>query len=141
MSSLHGRVTSDGIVFGPTASGKTYLSWFAHRGAIRGKSQWLDDLKPPEEFAIFCCSESSNWNDGTGNYWGMRDERGTPLGTRGERLAKFPSNSVDAAPWHGYPVLTSGANGGAPPDALVARWIDQGSITRTFGLKIQRRRA
>jgi hypothetical protein len=140
MSTRPGQVTADGIVFGPNSSGKTYLSWYAHRGADRGKSRWLDDLPPAEEYTIFCHSDEHNWSDPGGNYWGIRGADGRPLGTRGERIAKFPNNSAPATPWHGYPTLSSGRGGGAPPDSLVTQWIGDRQVTRTFGLKIQRRK-
>src|SRR5262245_27703375 len=136
-----GTAGPDGIHFGPNGSGKLYLSMFAHRGAIPRKSQWLPSVSPPDEYGVFCTADEHDWCDEARNYWGLLDDQATPLGTRGERLAKFPTNAVRTAPWHGYPVSPgSGRQGDAPTDALVDVWIDAGSVTKTIGRKIQRRR-
>lgn len=132
----------DGLVFGPTASGKSYLSMFDHRGRNRAKSWWADDVSPPDEYAIFEQADTLDRCDTSGHYWGVRDASGTRLGTRGERLAKFPHNAVAVVPWHGYPV--SPGNGRAseiPPDEFVDALIDAGAVSRTFGRKLQRRKA
>src|SRR5947209_5127455 len=99
-----GNVVKAGIQFGPNGSGKLYLSMFAHRGGNPRKSKWLDSVAPPTEYDVFCRADEDDRCDSAGNYWGMLDVEASPLGTRGERLAKFPRNKVPAAPWHGYPV-------------------------------------
>jgi hypothetical protein len=132
----------DGLLFAPTASGKTYLSSYEHRGRNRRKSCWARDLKPPEEYSIFDGADQAQQSDLAGHYWGTRDAHGSALGTQGERLAKFPFNAVPAAPWHGYPVSpVSGRASEIPPDDLVNRLIEAGAISRTLGRKVQRRRA
>jgi hypothetical protein len=132
----------DGLIFGPTANGRTYLSSYDHRGRNYSKSCWADDLDPPEEYSIFYGADAAGHSDVAGHFWGVRNAEGAKLGTRGERLAKFPFNAVPVVPWHGYPV--SPANGRAseiPPDDLVATLIRAGAVTRTLGRKIQRRKA
>jgi hypothetical protein len=142
VSAAAGTPVEDGILFGPNANGKSYLSWFEHRGGDRRKSQWAIDVPPAEEYEVFCTSDYGDWVDDSGTYWGVRDAGGRPLGTRGERVAKFPRNDVPAVPWHGYPVSPgSGRPHSSPPDDLVLRWIGSGFVTRTFGRKIQRRKA
>ena len=132
----------DGLLFGPTASGKTYLSIYEHRGRNRLKSCWADDLHPPEEYLIFEQADDNEHSDGDGHFWGIRGAAGAVLGTRGERLAKFPFNAVAAVPWHGFPVSPgSGRASEVPSDDLVERLIEAGALSRTFGRKIQRRRA
>ncbi|MEA2276412.1 MAG: hypothetical protein QOC78_1372 [Solirubrobacteraceae bacterium] len=132
----------DGLLFGPTASRKSYLSIYEHRGQNRVKSCWAADLKPPEEYSIFDRADGRGDSDHAGHYWGIRNADGAVLGTRGERLAKFPFNGVPAVPWHGYPVSPlSGRRSEIPPDELVDNLIEAGTVSRTFGRKIQRRKA
>jgi hypothetical protein len=140
-SAAHGTAGPDGIHFGPNGSGKLYLSMFAHRGGTSRKSQWLTAVPPPSEYGVFCHADESEWCDSAQNYWGVLDDRASPLGTRGERIAKFPCSKVPAAPWHGYPVSPgSGSPGDAPEDDLVEEWMSTGSVTKAVGRKIQRRR-
>ena len=54
------------------------------------------------EYDIFCSADDGNWCDGSRHYWGILGN--TPLGCRGERLAKFPCCHNPNGPWHGYPV-------------------------------------
>lgn len=62
--------------------------------------------------------------------------------TKKERLAKFPLNEVETSPWHGFPVSPMGGRASeCPEDELIDELIERGAITRTFGRKIQRRRA
>src|SRR5690242_15936835 len=123
----------DGLLFGPTASGKMYLSMYDHRGRNRRKSWWADDVDPPEEYSIFEDADDGQHADGDGHLWGLRGPDGSVLGSRGERLAKFPFNDVSAAPWHGFPVSpSSGRASEIPSDALVESLIDAGALSRTF---------
>ncbi len=129
-------------MFGPTPGGKTYLSAYMHRGANPAKSRWLDDLPPLEEYSIFEGAEDQGQSDSDGNYWGVRDHQGSALGTRGQRIAKFPFNAVAAVPWHGYPVSpASGRASEVPGDGVIEEMIETGAVSRTFGRKIQKRRA
>ena len=129
-----------GVECGPTRSGKRYLSYYEHRGANRRKSCWAVSVE--EEFAIFAFSDDQDLQDDDGHFWGRRDEAGAVLGTKGERLAKFPFNAVETVPWHGFPVSpASGRASEVPPDDLVERMIEDGFVSRTFGRKLQRRRA
>ena len=93
----------DGLVYGPTPSGKSYLSMWDHRGRNRCKSRWAGDVPPPDEYRIFERADSDGHADATGHYWGVRSAAGSVLGTRGERLAKFPSNAVSAVPGTAFP--------------------------------------
>lgn len=90
---------------------------YAHRGNNPRKSSWAID--PPTEFEVFAASDTGNWGDADGHYWGLRDEAGTALGSKGERLAKFPFTAALTTPWHGYPVSpASGRESEQPPDSL-----------------------
>lgn len=132
----------DGLLFGPTASGKNYLSTYEHRGRNVRKSQWAADVIPPEEYEIFEHADVNDHADSDGHYWGVRNPCGAVLGSRGERLAKFPHNGTETAPWHGYPVSpASGRSSEIPPDGLIEALVEAGSLSRTFGRKIQRRRS
>lgn len=134
-----GSAQPSGIAFGPTASGKLYLSVYAHRGANPRKSQWA--IPPTDEFGCFSRSDAEGWLDLDGHLWGALDPTGPTLGTRGERLAKFP-RTVPPTPWHGYPVsASSGRASETPPDELVERLRDDGRLTRTLARKLQTRRA
>lgn len=131
----------DGLLFGPTTNGKTYLSTYDHRGRNRVKSRWANAVPPPEEYAIFERADDEQQSDTDGHYWGVRDPQGSVLGAQGERLAKFPHNAVASAPWHGFPVSpANGRRSEIPPDDLVEKLVDAGAISRTLGRKIQRRR-
>ena len=73
MSAAAGTPVEDGILFGPNANGKSYLSWFEHRGGDRRKSQWAIDVPPAKEYEVFCTSDSAGWADDSGTSWGVRD--------------------------------------------------------------------
>jgi len=137
------RVTPAGLLFGPNGNGKQYLSLNCHRGAgdPRYKSFWSPAIPPPVEYDVFCMADNYNWSDQHGHYWAVHDGGNTELGTRGERLAKFPYNANPRDPWHGFPVspLERG-DADAPPDDFVANWIEAGVISKTVGRRIQRRR-
>lgn len=140
--SMHATTHSDGLLFGPTASGKTYLSMYDHRGRNHEKSCWSQNVPPPAEYSIFEQADDDEYSDINGHYWGILDALGSVLGTRGERLAKFPFNAITAMPWHGYPVSpASGRASEIPPDELVENLIEAGAVSRTFGRKLQRRKA
>ena len=131
-----------GVLFGPTANGRSYLSLNAHRGQNPKKSQWALDLRRAAEFGIFEAADAADHRDANGHFWGVRDSDGSPLGTHGERLAKFPRTQNEFDPWHGYPVTPmSGRDSELPTDTIIEQMIDQGFVSRTYGRKIQRRRA
>jgi hypothetical protein len=134
-------VTSSGILFGPTGSGKTYLSAYEHRGANARKSRWANSVPPVREYGIFKESDDSDWRDDLGHYWGILDKVATVLGDAGERLSKFPANGVASVPWHGYPVSPRvRGKFDAPSFRFVEEWRARGAITRTVARKIQRRK-
>lgn len=128
-----------GVMFGPTRSGKMYLSMYIHRGNLRGRSQW--HIPPGREFTIFVAADDGNWRDVKGNYWGVDGLGAATIGTRGERLSKFPQTTNKTDPWHGYPVspLEDGDRS-APSDDLVEMWIENNIVSKTTGRRIQRRK-
>src|SRR4051812_48659731 len=85
-----GTAAQDGVHFGPTASGKFYVSMYTHRGTRPNKTSWDSTVSPAEEFKLFCCSDDNNWRDGRGHYWSHKDGGASELGTGGERIAKHP---------------------------------------------------
>jgi hypothetical protein len=138
-----GRAVPGGILFPPTKSGKTYLSVYIHRGHHRGRKKvkaiWA--ITPDAEYDLFVQADDLDWYDFHGHYWAIALGGRIVLGTRGQRLAKFPCNSNDKTPWHGYPVSPSqdGAAGNCPPDAFIENWIQTEVVTRAFGRRLQRR--
>jgi len=135
------RATPAGLEYGPTANGKMYLSVFKHRGdgSRRYKSIWSADILPDAEYGIFCSADEHDWNDESGNYWGVLDQGRAILGERGERISKFPCTSNDHDPWHGYPVSPKeNGESDAPPDLLVEKWISDDVVTKELGRKIQK---
>ena len=99
-------IRQDGIVYGPTANGKTYISLYYHRRDDPGgrKSCWHPDVPPAAEYVIFEESDVNGWSDAAGHHWGFGHRGRRQLGTKGEVLAKFPRTMNAIDPWHGYPV-------------------------------------
>lgn len=132
--------TPDGLLFRPSPNGKIYVSLYYHRGAGSPvkKSCWAKSCPPLNEFQIFCQADKFDWCTPDGNYWGMHEKGRTVLGTRGERLCKFPMNTNQTLPWHGFPVNTGETK---INDELVEKWKENGEIPRDLARKIRRRRA
>jgi len=138
-----GVATISGVLFGPNGSGKSYISLYSHRGtgSSRYKHQWVSLIPPLMEFSIFCTADTANWRDPSGHYWGLYNSGATVLGTRGERLCKFPKNTNENNPWHGYPVSPrEDGDKDAPPDMFVENWIAHGVVSKIIGRRIQRRK-
>lgn len=141
MSKSGRTVTSSGIEFGPNASGKFYIALNAHRGSRPDKSRWLPLIRPVQEYKIFCIADSNDWRCSRGHYWGIASGGSTVLGFHGERLSKFPRNTNTASPWHGYPVSPRvGGDRDSPEDILVEKWIEDGTVAKSFGRRVQRRK-
>lgn len=138
---MPGTPATDGLLFGPTSSGKHYVSLYSHRGNHPTKSQWHRDVPPQDEYELFEVSDDSGWSDTKGNYWSLRNGGGSPLGTRDERIAKHPVTSNPHDPWHGYPASPAVKGpGDAPSDDLLDRWLHDRVITRAMHRRILRRR-
>lgn len=137
-----GTPCSGGICFSPCPDGGTYKSLFDHRGNRHDASRWSDEYPPPAEFLLFCTSFIARWSDAAGHYWAVDDHGKRRLGTRGERLAKFPANGNPATvEWHGFPASPQlNGTGSAPPDDFVEAWILAHVVSRGFGRKIQKRK-
>jgi hypothetical protein len=138
----NGTATDGGILFGPNASGKRYVSLYIHRPPQRKaqKSAWHPDVTPLKEYGIFCVADDSDWRDAFGDYWGLRNG-GDVLGATGERICTFPRTSNAPDPWHGYPVSPMlRGDVDSPPDAFIDAWINSGVVTLTFGRRLQRRK-
>jgi hypothetical protein len=133
---------ADGVAFGPNAKGKHYVSLFKHRGSgdRTKKSCWLPLVSPPDEYGIFCSSDANEWYDAKGNYWGVRNSAAEPLGTDGERLAKFPATSNESDPWHGYPTSLLATERGGPDDATIDRMAASDQISVVVKAKLMRRK-
>lgn len=126
------------VTLGPTSSGKPYASTMAHRGhrPSSKKSRW--SVTPEEEYELFEEADVNDWRCSKGNFWNRGDVEGRrSLGTRGEKLAKFPKARA-GEPWHGYPVSPRfDGPRGRPDDSLIERWVEDKQITRTFARRLQ----
>lgn len=135
-----GNPAQAGIQFGPTLSGKMYIAVYIHRGMRPERNQW--SIPPDGEYKIFVAADQGNWHAPPGHYWGVQSYHAPTLGTRGERICKFPMGSNSAnVPWHGFPVspIDDGA-GSAPPDSLVETWIQNRVVSKTIGRRIEKRK-
>jgi len=94
------------IEFGPTSSGKRYLSLGYHRcnRAVPPKRCW--SISRDLEFGVFCWADGFDVSDADGDMWGffLREGELEVLGTDRERIAKFPCPTNETEHWHGYPV-------------------------------------
>lgn len=133
---------SDGVYYGPTETGKCYVSMYTHRGTRPKKTRWSSKVAPDDEFLLFKVSDENSYVDARGHYWSFGDSEGRlVLGSDDERLAKHPAVSNDFDRWHGYPVSPKrSSDGDAPTDDLVIKLRDAGKISRTFAARILRRR-
>lgn len=137
---MGGTANAKGISYGPSPNGKKYDSLDTHRGANPNKSQWTDTVTRDQEFEIFCVSDEKIWCCDKGHYWSVGNPQGTTvLGTKGERLAKFPKTQNDSDPWHGYPVSPRlRGSDDSPSDHFIKQWISAGAISETFGKRLLR---
>lgn len=114
---------TDGFLYGPNKSGKTYKSLNYHRNTPKpNKSRWLDTFSRDEEFDLFCGCDAQNWVCASGNYWGTINGKRL-LGTQEERFSFCPSNSNSLVPWHGYPIK-SASRDYRVPDQIVDLWLN-----------------
>ncbi|GER88959.1 hypothetical protein KDW_31210 [Dictyobacter vulcani] len=128
---------NDGQLFGPTLSGKHYLSLNYHRSRTSTggkKSLWDPNISRDTEYNIFCTADKKNWQDNKGDYWGIHNQAKTSLGTENEIICKFPHPTNQQDPWHGYPLHTYSAR---PSDDFVRKfWADTNEISRGMAKKI-----
>ncbi len=130
-----GKPHGDGILFGPTRSGKLYLSVYYHRQPNRSQDKCIWCIPPAQEYEIFSEADGKNWQDSDGHYWGVHNQGNSPLGTQDERFCKFPRTSNSGDAWHGYPV---GRSKDTPSDDFINNWIENKVISRKIGRDIQR---
>jgi hypothetical protein len=136
-------VMPNGLLFGATASGKTYISLYQHRGngSRQHKSMWSQAFSPTDEHALFCLADASVWQDATGHFWAVHNGGATVVGEHGEVLCKFPANANVNVPWHGYPVSPAAErDGDCPPDDFVDGWWQSGTVSKTLARRIQKRK-
>lgn len=135
-----GTAVQPGIIFPPTASGKTYLSAYHHRGHGNHsrKSEWVSTVSPQMEYGIFCSSDAGAWKGCEGDFWGLHGGAKTVLGKSGERLCRFPAPTNRQDPWHGYPVSPMESLSDRPCDDLVRHWHRTGIIDRVVAQKIMK---
>jgi hypothetical protein len=143
--------TPHGLLFGPSASGKHYISLNYHRrlnaashepsARSRSKSQWRPTISRTQEYRLFCLADASSWRDETGRHWALLNTAKTVLGMAGERLSTFPFPSNQDGPWHGYPISTrAGVRSHVPTDGLISLWERTGIITRVVATRLRRRK-
>lgn len=136
-------VMPNGLLFAANASGKTYISLYAHRGSgsPRYKSKWCQAFSPTNEHGLFCVADAGAWQDAAGHFWAVHNAGSTIIGERGEILCKFPANGNANVPWHGYPVSPSSErDGDCPPDDFVEGWRQSGVVDKTLARRIQKRK-
>lgn len=134
-----GTPTADGLTYGPTAAGTTYISLYYHRGGRKpDKNYWEPAFTPGEEYALFDHAETEEWSDTQDHLWGIVDGGKTILGLRGEKIARFPAPQNDSDPWHGYPVSPKDRYDDVPPDEVIDRWSDTNVITRAVARRIKK---
>lgn len=127
---------TDGFVYGPNESGKTYKSLDIHRNKPKPhKSRWLDTFTRDEEFDLFCGCDQQNWVCADGNYWGTINGKKL-LGRLDERFSFCPSNSNPLVPWHGYPIRGSSRDYRIP-DNIVDKWLKAKAIDGIVARRIR----
>ncbi|MGO7544403.1 hypothetical protein AB9E34_01410 [Rhizobium leguminosarum] len=113
---------TDGFLFGPNKTGKTYKSLNYHRNAPKpGKSRWQDDFTRDHEFDLFCACDENRWLCVDGNYWGTLNGK-VIVGTAEERFSFCPSNANPLVPWHGYPI-SSCSRDYKIPEQIIEMWL------------------
>lgn len=136
-------VVANGLLFAANASGKTYISLYAHRGngSPRYKSKWCQAFSPTNEHGLFCMADGGAWQDAAGHFWAVHNSGSTIIGEQGEILCKFPANGNPHVPWHGFPVSpASERDGDCPPDDFVECWRQSGVVDKTLARRIQKRK-
>jgi len=137
MSADTGKMTPDGMIFGPTKSGKIYLCAKWHRMVGNPhKSVWT--ISHYEEYLIFSTSDEKNWRDDKNTYWGIKKEFEV-IGKHGidqnieYRIAKFqiPPNENDV--WHGHTT-----NADRPPDDIIKIWENEAYISKPRAKSIRK---
>lgn len=128
-----------GLRYPPTPNGKKYLSVYYHR-AMRPthKSTWSPSVSPTQEYHVFWCADCGDWLHVDGSLWGIADRGNAELGTRGQRLCFFPRPSNTTDVWHGYPLSPADDGRDPPPDSLVDKWENDGTVTRTWASRLRR---
>lgn len=127
------------IPFGPTSSGKQYLSLDYHRcsRAVPPKRCWA--IPRPAEYDVFVWADETPCCDGSGHMWGFLFEDGelAVLGTERERIAKFPCPQNETDPWHGYPVHTTDIPQRRPSPIFIEELYQRGVLTKVQKKRIQ----
>lgn len=127
---------TDGFLFGPNDSGKTYKSLNYHRNAPKpGKSRWSETVSRDEEYDLFCVCDKENWSCVDGHYWGTLNGI-FALGTADERFSFFPSNANPLVPWHGYPIKGSSRDYRVP-EPIIEMWLKAGMINGIIAKRIR----
>lgn len=144
------------IKFSPCPQGNTYISVHYHQRTARPskhKSRW--DVKPNEEFEIFCradiphCPENVNCTNrqtcdkanncpvkkehrwlSEGHLYSFKGNAKAIIGKDNERFAKFEGNQTGTE-WHGYPIYQPIIS-----KELVQYWNDNGLISDITKKKI-----
>ncbi len=125
-----------GVKFGPTKkNGKWYLCVNKHRGSgcPKHKAQW--QIPHTLEYEIFDTSDEENWYDpNSGHYYGVHNYGETILGSKGERVCKFPCPRNPLDPWHGYPFKKPKKESSKSwiPTNVLDNWLATGAIDTSF---------
>lgn len=128
--------------YGPTKKGKLYLPKPDHRTNSRNnqKSKWL--INENQELSIFEIAENPEkelFCNENNCYFALVDNAAQIIGTKNERMAKFPSPQNKSDAWHGYPV-TCHENHNSPSDDLLDIMVDQSIISPTTRKRIEKKK-
>ncbi len=137
-----GTAGPSGVEFGPTGSGKRYLSRNDHRNFSKDprRNKWAKACKPTEEYSIFVQADASGWRDSRPHLWGVQSGLAV-LGEDGEAIALFRDSNHPDLPWHGYPVSATDPKRELehrPEPALVEIWLSSGVISAPQAARINR---
>lgn len=127
------------VPYGPTGSGKTYLSIGKHRCKRGTPSQRCWSISRPDEFAVFEWADDVNCCDGDGHLWGfhIQGDDLDVLGTECERIAKFPKPTNETDAWHGYPVHAKDRPERRPSPRFIQELYQRDVLTKVQKKRIQ----
>ena len=130
------RQTREGVEFGPTGTGKLYLSAFHHRGTRNvNKTCWRSEFTPEREFGLFAEGDGKDWFCADGHLWCIADGGRTVLGKGGERIGFCPHVAEPVRRWHGYPVRA--VVDYDVPEEVVCRWEEGKEISPITARRIR----
>ena|SRR6266436_10330818 len=117
-----------------------YLFTAKHHGGDKNAAQWLSELSPNDEFAVFEGADEMDLSDEAGNLFGALSDGQESLrflGTLQEQIAKFPC-APQGSPWHGYPVWPLTDEKYRPSRQVFDKMVERGMITQTMRRRLMK---